>query len=445
MAPDIRFVPDAPQGHPHVLAAHGLGDGPGDGGLAHPGGTHQAEDLALDLGGEFPHRQGFQHPLLHLLEAVVLPVQQPPGLVDVDLVPGIDVPGQVQDGVQVDPEHRAFLGTAGHPAQPLQFLEEFGLRFRRQLEGEYPGPVVVQFLVAVLALPQFLRDDLHLLPEIILPLVFVHLLPHPLLDALLQVEYLVLLLQQADDHLQAAGDAGFLQDALLDVIIDVDVGGDVLRKVEGVGGIHHAEHQFLGHLGGQVAVVPEQVLGRPHQGVALGPVGHPGPGGVVHHQPGQEGLLLGDGHQLGPVLALHQHPQRLRLDPDDLADLRHHPHLVQLGLVRVVVLEVPLGHQEYLAAAADGLVQGHHRLFPPHVEVEYHVGEQNQPPQGQHRHLLRHLPLGPGGDLLFCFLVFVHGYDHLSGPIFRVIVNRPDISPVHRSPWAGSICGCDTP
>ena len=72
VAPDLRLVPDASQGDAHIGLLKRPGQGPGDGGLAGSRRSHQAEDGALSLSCQSPHSQKFQHPLLHLLQAVVI-------------------------------------------------------------------------------------------------------------------------------------------------------------------------------------------------------------------------------------------------------------------------------------------------------------------------------------------------------------------------------------
>ncbi len=425
VAPDIRFVPDASQGHPHIPAAHGFGDGAGNGGFPHAGRSHQTNDLPFNLRRKFAHRQGFQYPLLHLGEAVVLLVQKTPRLGNINFVLGADVPGEVQHRIQVGANHRPLLGAAGHLRELIQLLKELPLRFRRQVQGQNPLPVKVQLLVGAFRLPQLLGDYLHLLPQIILPLVLIHLLPDLLLDVLLQAENLVFLLQQADDSLHPLHDAGFFQNLLLFLIVQLDVAGDIFRKIKGILRIHHVQDQLPRHFGNQVAVLTEEVLGRPHQRPAVGTAGDAQPGGVILHNAGKEGLGLGDGEEAGPVLSFHQHPEGLRLDADDLTGLRHHPHLIKLLLSRIIGRKVLLGHQEDFPVAVDGLVEGQHRFFPPHVKVENHIGEEHQPPKSQHRHFLRQYQirnlalglLGAGRHFSSHFFLLIHmGTNHLSGP-----------------------------
>lgn len=101
MTPDVRLVPDAAQGHAHILASHGFGNGAGNGSLAHTGRAHQTDDLSVDVRRQLTHCQQFQNPLLDLLQTIVLPVEQTGRRLDIDLILGVDIPGQFQTGIQI--------------------------------------------------------------------------------------------------------------------------------------------------------------------------------------------------------------------------------------------------------------------------------------------------------------------------------------------------------
>ena len=106
MAPDVRFIPDAAQRNAGQLSIQGVGYGQGNGRLAHTGRTHQTEDLPLPFRVHLPDGDGFQNPLLHLFQTVVIPVQHLPGRLYIDPLLSICTPWQLQKDVQIIPDHR---------------------------------------------------------------------------------------------------------------------------------------------------------------------------------------------------------------------------------------------------------------------------------------------------------------------------------------------------
>ncbi len=91
VAPDLGLVPHPAQGEAHELAPQGPGDGAAQGGLAGARRPHETEDGALHVGFELPHRQVFQDALFHLLQVVVVLIQDLPGLGQVQVVLGGDL------------------------------------------------------------------------------------------------------------------------------------------------------------------------------------------------------------------------------------------------------------------------------------------------------------------------------------------------------------------
>jgi hypothetical protein len=76
VAADIRFVLHAAEGDPGVFAAHRVGDGLGDGGLADAGRPDEAENLPVDIRGKLAYRKQLKNPFLDLLKAVMVSVKE---------------------------------------------------------------------------------------------------------------------------------------------------------------------------------------------------------------------------------------------------------------------------------------------------------------------------------------------------------------------------------
>ena len=104
MAADLGLVVDPAEAHPDELPAHRLGDALAERGLADAGRSDEGEDRAADLVGQGPDREVLEDPLLDLLEAVVVLVEDLGGYLDIELVVGRDVPRQADEPVDVRPD-----------------------------------------------------------------------------------------------------------------------------------------------------------------------------------------------------------------------------------------------------------------------------------------------------------------------------------------------------
>ena len=235
MAPDIRLVPRSAERDAHVLAPHGPGDRPRDRGLAHARRAGEEEDLPLRVRGlarflhvifsrrfrrrggrlrprgragqlrgllgllarlpELPNRQEFQDAVLHVGKRVVILVQDPRGLLDVQVVFAAGVPGKLRDRLEVGPDDLGLHGLAPDarqtPPLPVHLLADvFG-----EIQPVELGPQLFQgFVLRALALPELFLDRLHLLAQVHLALPPAELLLDLGLDVFLRRQDLDLLL-----------------------------------------------------------------------------------------------------------------------------------------------------------------------------------------------------------------------------------------------------------
>ena len=111
VASNLRLVMDAAQGDAGQLPVHGPGHAHGNGGLTHTGRAHQAQHLALQIGGQLLDGHKLQNTLFHLFHAVVVGFQHFRHGSHVGPLTGFHHPGQLQAGVQIAPEHRSLRGA----------------------------------------------------------------------------------------------------------------------------------------------------------------------------------------------------------------------------------------------------------------------------------------------------------------------------------------------
>ena len=182
--------------------------------LPTPGGPDEGEDRAADLVGEGAHREVLEDPLLDLLEAVVVLVEDPGGLLDVELVVGRDVPGQADQPVHVRPDDADLGRGRRDPAHPVDLLDRPGLDLVRHAGGLDLVAQLVDLGLLRVVLAQLALDGLELLAQDVLALGLVHLGLDLGLDPTLQLEDLDLVGEEVRDELEALDDVDRLEQLL---------------------------------------------------------------------------------------------------------------------------------------------------------------------------------------------------------------------------------------
>ena len=216
--------------------------------LPTPGGPDEADDRALAVLLELAHGQVLDDALLHVLQAVVVLVEDghAPSSMSIDSA-RVVVPGQGDDGLQVVAGDGELRGVGVHEGELLQLLLDLLLHLA--LEGELLHGLLEALVLAGLGVhrhAQLALDGLQLLLEEVLALALGDLLVELLLDLLLDLQQLLLLLDEDEDVLHARLHVGHLQDLLLLGAVDVEDGGDEVGDLARVVDVDHGQAHLLG-------------------------------------------------------------------------------------------------------------------------------------------------------------------------------------------------------
>jgi hypothetical protein len=365
------------------LPSRRLGDRAAERGLAHAGRADQAQDRALEVARALLHGQVLQDPLLDLLQAVVVLVQDALGLLEVDRLGLGLAPRDGQQPVEVVPHDRGLGRHRAHVLELLQLALGLGPRLLRQL-GLTDALLEFDDLVAgVVGLAELALDRLHLLVQIVLALSLLHLALDARADLLLDLQHRDLALHQGVDPLQPARHAEQLQQRLLVGDLHRQVRRDGVGQLARVGDVRDRAQRLGRHLLVQLDVVLELLDHRARQGFGLVALlfllGDVGDLGLV--ELGLAGELV-DG---GAALALDQHLHGAVRELEQLQHGGDDADLVDARRRRIVVRRVLLRRQHDLLVAAHDLVERADRFVPPDEERHHHVRENHDIPQGQHR------------------------------------------------------------
>ena len=112
--------------------------------------------------------------------------------VEIEPVFGIPVPRQIDTGIKIGADHVSVGRRALHFTEAAAFLEQLFFGLGGQMEGLDP----ILIFIRVVFLAQLLADGLHLLAQIVVPLILVHALLGLILHLFFQREDVQLVVHQ---------------------------------------------------------------------------------------------------------------------------------------------------------------------------------------------------------------------------------------------------------
>ena len=92
---DLRLIPHPSDRKSEKLAIQCRSDGFANGGLPDPGRAYQADDGSADPAPLDDGAQILQDAVFDVLQSIMVPIQNAPGLFDVNTVLGVNSPGQI--------------------------------------------------------------------------------------------------------------------------------------------------------------------------------------------------------------------------------------------------------------------------------------------------------------------------------------------------------------
>src|SRR5437762_1178361 len=120
VAADVGLIADAAEGDADEVAPHGLGDALAQRRLADARRPNETQDRAAALRLELAHGEVFDDPAFHFVEVVVVPVEDPSRLGQVELVFSRNGPRQLADDLEPGADDAIFRRRAGDRLQPAQ-------------------------------------------------------------------------------------------------------------------------------------------------------------------------------------------------------------------------------------------------------------------------------------------------------------------------------------
>ena len=171
-------------------------------------------------------------------------------------------PRDVEDPVDVGPDHLVFGRGRRHPLEAIDFPLRDGADGFRQVRGGNPGAKLLD--LGLFAFAELVLDRLQLLAEVVLTLRVRHLLLCGRLDLVLHLEQRDLAAQDRGDHLELPGEIVLLEDVLLLVRLHVEEAGQQIRQAQRIVDARHQPAQLLRQAARQRQPAVDQFLQAPH-------------------------------------------------------------------------------------------------------------------------------------------------------------------------------------
>jgi len=230
---NLGLVADSTQRHADELASRGAGDRLADRGLAGAGRADERQDrtgaaVVLDatLLAQLCDRDVLDHPVLDVLEARVVGIEDLTRVLRVEALLRALAPGHREQPVEVVPDHGRLGGLVAHPLEP----RELPLGLLEHLLGHLGLGDLLAVLLddRRLVLAELLADRLELLAEDVLPLLLVHTGLDVLLDPLANLHQREALALELERELEPLADVDGLEE--LHLLLEREV-GRVARRV----------------------------------------------------------------------------------------------------------------------------------------------------------------------------------------------------------------------
>ncbi len=215
MAANLGFVVHAAERDTLELAAQRARDAAAKRGLAHAWRSDEAEDRPLHIGLETAHAQVVEDAILYPLQIVMIQVENLLRLGDVHFAAGGLGPRQYRQPLDVVARERVVGGHGRHPRKPVELLGSLLLHLCRHACGFDLLPQLLDILLALVQLADFLLDGLQLFAQVVIALRLLHLVLDFGLDLVAQLLDFGFLGQMLVDALHAQHHVGRLQQFLL--------------------------------------------------------------------------------------------------------------------------------------------------------------------------------------------------------------------------------------
>ena len=378
-----------------------MGDGLAQRGLTHTRRSYETQNRGFHVLPQLQHGQMLYDSVFHLVKPEMVGIKNALGAFQVKVVLGELTPRQINQILQIVQLNTVFRRLRMGAFQFLQFpVENFG-HFLRPLFllGLFLQLLDILF-VGIAA--QLLLNGPQLLVEVILALLFVHVVAHLALDLLLQFKHLLRLGQHGKESVGYLVEVACLQNPLTHRKFSLDVAGHEIQQKHGVFDALDGKARLLRQVARAGDDLYGQVPDRLQQSLELARVGYVFRSRVRYHGGLHVGFVLDGFHHLEAADALYDDRDAAVGHLESLEDLRRSAYLVEVVKHRLVHIRFLLRDDtDGLALAAVFLHQLDGFLAPhgdgnDRARIKHRVAQRHDGQFLRHRLILAELALLDG-------------------------------------------------
>ena len=296
---------------------------------------------------------------------------------------GLLAPGERDQRIEIRADHGRFCGHRAHLTELIQFLKRLILRFRAHPGGFDLLLVVVRHVVPVIPLPEFLLNGLHLLIQIVVSLVLLHLLLHTAVNPLLHLLDFGFAAKEAEEFGKRAVQVIRLEQLLLRGHRDRELLHHDIGEPRSVCRLVDTAREILRNLRIQLRVGRERLDGRAAQRFRFRRIR------FLHrarrHRGREIPVHFTHRAHIDAFLAFDQNLHRLIRESQHLKNGAHAADLKQILSGRFIDLAVPLGDKKDLLTLVHRNFRSPDRFRPAHEKGDHHTREHHDVTQRKER------------------------------------------------------------
>ena len=366
--------------------------------LPDPWWPDEREDRAARVRLELAHREELEDPVLDLLEAVVVLVEDLDRVLEIEVVLGRRVPRQRCDPLQVRADDAVLGGLRREVLQPAELAIDLLAHVVGQVQRGELLAQLVGLRRRLVELAELVLDRLELLAQDELALRTVHLGLHLVLDLRADRDDLELAREHLGEAAQPARDVRLLEQLLLLVGRQPQRAGDQVAQRARVLDVGDGDLQLLGQVRHGLDDLRERLLHAAHErGQLERLLDDVGQLGDLGDEVRDLALPAVDPHALG---ALHEQPQRPVGDLQHPRDDADDADLVEVRRARLLEVGLAAGDHDEHAIAGEHVVDELHRPLLADRQRRQRVGERHGLAQRQDRQRRRQLARDADLDLV---------------------------------------------
>ena len=375
---DLRFITDTAETDADVFFVHGLRHRTGNGSFSGSGRSHQAEDRALSLVGQFPDRKKFHDTLFNIFQSVVAFFQYFPCILKILGILRFLIPRKCKNSLQIASLYRCLRCTGCHSFKTADLLGNLLFYFIGCIQLFQLFLKLLDIICSII-LTQFFTDSFELFTEDILSLILINMGFHLALEIFGDMDHFDLAAKKRSKDLITVIQRHCFQKLLLVLIGHRKVHRNLVDGLLNILNGHDLCYQIFAYLSALSAISLEKFPDAAKHGIFhrfrillfLG-------GNDLTFR-FQVGFFLLQAQYFSSVQSFYQNPVKILRKFHHLLDVCNGSYPIQIIKFRCFHFRVLLCQQKDLLVMEHGCFHGTDGFLSAHIKVYDHLRKDRSP------------------------------------------------------------------